>query len=714
MMNARPNPCIDGSNDVASEFHDGEAASDDMKIERGGGSMSRALNGIVHAIQHDASGPLEAENHKAPQQPPVVDSQSHDEANQQELDMILDFLRLRSSKLQEELDEDAIGGRIVRTDQLGKRRVLFEPDLEADSEEEENRIVHGVAYREEADLLVRQELYKQVASFAKASNCHSKKTMSWLKKRIGLQKKKESRLRVNGTLSREAGCESDDMNDYDKSQSSERRRLTRGMARHTRVKKREERLSSSDTAALQSLLAAAEEFDVDEQLMLDDQLKTQEDSRRSAKCIRHIVDTTIKALMSKPAPPIVNHSHKEFYLAIARDTSLDLSGFVRASQWMCESESTDIDVDEELEIKVASIIVGGNNVEPIMRFLFKDDEQYRHRRSWTGGKRKRPRVQPASEMTALPGSKKGNRRKRKMKHSDGFHGADGSAGSFADIDSWGVDRSMSHYETLHPISVITRHPLIMDPTATGRPTGIDGRYSAWTSKLMRRVNTDGRPFTRYEYFYSDVDRPWFNYDWLSADLADRGIPPHSNFERANWKAIRREVLPRPRRFSKRFIQQELRKLEEYRSTVRILQHTDLQPPEGFPFEVIQPIKVGDHVTAFNDQLGALRDAVVVGYDFGRCAYLVSFDQMPSTFCPDTFVASHGEPQLLHDAEPITVNDSAAETVNFRLEGGVDSGSRKSNGVDHDDVVNGLNRFSTEFLTRGDEQAPSANGLSSVS
>jgi hypothetical protein len=371
MMNAGPNQCIESSNHAASNFHDVETASEDVKIEIGGGSMSRALNGMVNEIRHDAPRPLEAGNHKAPQQPPVVESLSNGDSNQQELDLILNFLRLRSSKLHEELDEDAIEGRIIRTDELAKRRLFFEPDLEADSEEEENRTLHGEAYREEEDIIVRQELCKQVASFAKTSNCHSMKTMSWLKKRIGLQKKKESRLRMYGTLSRDTGIESDDMNEDDASQSFKRRRLTRGMARHTRVRKRKERLSSTDGSGLQSLLAAAEEFLGDEQSMVNDPLKLRKGSGQRSKCISQIVDTTIKALMSKPDPPIVNHSHKEFYLAIASDTSLDLSGFVSASQWMRENERSDIDLDREVAIKVSSIIVGGNNVEPIMRFLVK-------------------------------------------------------------------------------------------------------------------------------------------------------------------------------------------------------------------------------------------------------------------------------------------------------------------------------------------------------
>lgn len=246
--------------------------------------------------------------------------------------------------------------------------------------------------------------------------------------------------------------------------------------------------------------------------------------------------------------------------------------------------------------------------------------------------------------------------------------------------------SLPRSEMLYPISLMT------NPSATGRLTLNDGPCRTWSSELIRCPTTDSRPFTRYEFFYSDIDRPWFNYDWFDADLACRGISPESNFSRRDWIFIRGDSLRRPRRFSKRFIKQELRKLEEYRSTARCLQHTGLPRPEGFPFEVLRPIKYGDNVTAFNSQIGALDRGVVVSYDLGRCAYFVSFNGRPSTLCPDTAVASHGTPLLLLDCEPIVVNDTAIESDSFRPKQDMDVDFSESNGEDYDVVVteqNGL-------------------------
>lgn len=369
-MNSMPN---DSAQDPAASNtttpHDAGRASEDFKIELRGGSMSETLNGWVHQMQIDKMVPLSQEHSTAPLQDAGVDSM--EDVNQEELDMILSFLRLRSRKLLEELDDDAIEARIIRTDQLAKRRLMFTPDLEADSEEEENRIVRGDAYREEADLIVRQELCKQVANFAKVSNFSSRKTVSWLKKRIGVHTKKGSKSRNQGTKPRDAGDERDHISKDDASPLQKKRRLTRGMARHTRVRRREERLSTTESSDLQSLLSAAQEFIADEPLVPNDPLDTQEDGRQGDRCVIQVVDTAFVKRSDELEPSFVNHSHEDLYLAIAKNPALDLSGFVRVSRWLSNSRNADVEVNRMLEIKVTSIIVGGNNLEPIMRFIMK-------------------------------------------------------------------------------------------------------------------------------------------------------------------------------------------------------------------------------------------------------------------------------------------------------------------------------------------------------
>ena len=355
------------NNHSVKSSSDVQEALEGIRVELGGGSMSRALDGFVHTMQSDGMGPLAQDNSTAPSRPVVVDSV--DEANQDELDMTLNFLRLQSARLHEELDEDAIEARIFRTNQLAKRRVVIVPDLEADSDEEENRLLQGDAYQEEEDLIARQDLCKQISKFAKSSNFHSKKTISWLKRRIGCHSTKSKRN--YGTTSQDEWGASDYNNVDDASPLQKKRRLTRGMARHTRVRKREERMSTNESFALHSLLAAAEEFVAADPMMLNDPLYGHEDGGRGARCISQIVDTNILMLNSKPEPKVVNHSAKSFHLAIARDSSLDLAGSVRASEWLSENSKAEFEVDRTLVIKVTTIIIGGNNFEPIMRFLFK-------------------------------------------------------------------------------------------------------------------------------------------------------------------------------------------------------------------------------------------------------------------------------------------------------------------------------------------------------
>ena len=252
--------------------------------------------------------------------------------------------------------------------------------------------------------------------------------------------------------------------------------------------------------------------------------------------------------------------------------------------------------------------------------------------------------------------------------------------------------SIPRSETLYPLL------LMINPSASGSWTRTDAPYRAWSTKLIRQPDCDSQTFAMYEFFYSDLDRPWFTYDWFGADIASRGVSPGSNFSRSDWLLIRREILSRPRRFSKRFIKQELRKLEEYRSTARCLQHTGLPRPEGFPFEVVHPIKYGAHVTAFNDQRGALSRGIVVDYNMRLCAYCVSFDGLPSTLCPDTAVASHKPTQTLLHPLPIVVNDIAIESSNIQPNQDMVIADGKSKGSDHDVVMSERNGFASDFLS----------------
>jgi hypothetical protein len=164
--------------------------------------------------------------------------------NEGELELVHSYLKRHVTKLQDELDDDAVALRILRMDRLAKQRVKLVQDVEADSEEEESRVVQSDAYRQEMDFITRHDFYKQVTHFTKSSNFETKKTMSWFKKRLGLQRTKPSNAVLAqgvGNGSHEGSCvsqtETTTIIVLVKDKGSDG--YTRGMARQSRV--REER-----------------------------------------------------------------------------------------------------------------------------------------------------------------------------------------------------------------------------------------------------------------------------------------------------------------------------------------------------------------------------------------------------------------------------------------------------------------------------------------
>lgn len=65
---------------------------------------------------------------------------------------------------------------------------------------------------------------------------------------------------------------------------------------------------------------------------------------------------------------------------------------------------------------------------------------------------------------------------------------------------------------LHP-----KKPLAPPPTG-----GSDAQDTVWNRKLIIGLNGLMRSFARYELFYSDIDRPWFNFNQFRVELEKRG------------------------------------------------------------------------------------------------------------------------------------------------------------------------------------------------
>jgi hypothetical protein len=210
-------------------------------------------------------------------------------------------------------------------------------------------------------------------------------------------------------------------------------------------------------------------------------------------------------------------------------------------------------------------------------------------------------------------------------------------------------RERSHSLSRPKSQSAQRHPL----AAPKNPRGVDG-----CSRLMNCLVMGGRTFARYEFFYSDIDRPWFKEDRFRTELSKRGVPPDTNFSRRQWSVIRSMVFKRPRRFSPQFIKQERAKLEQYRSTMRCLQHMGLPRPEDFSFEVVRPIEVGTTVTAI--MFGSLHRGVVLDYNVDRCSYYIKFDkkELGQAFCLDCEVATYEVPAVLYGVDSVAVEATA--------------------------------------------------------
>lgn len=111
--------------------------------------------------------------------------------------------------------------------------------------------------------------------------------------------------------------------------------------------------------------------------------------------------------------------------------------------------------------------------------------------------------------------------------------------------------------------------------------------------------------------------------------------------------IRRQIPHRPRRFSRKFIFEELKKRNQYRSKARQLQRNPDQS-NHLGFDVPAIIEVGATVTAYNKLCGIIFRGIVLFHDARAHTYLVQFEkkELGCEICADTEVARHGVPEIL--------------------------------------------------------------------
>lgn len=123
-----------------------------------------------------------------------------------------------------------------------------------------------------------------------------------------------------------------------------------------------------------------------------------------------------------------------------------------------------------------------------------------------------------------------------------------------------------------------------------------------------------------------------------------GIPLHARLTRRQWAAVRRKISPKPRRFSRAFIREQLQQRNKYRRQVRRIQRDpSLLDVSSFPYNVPWPIAVGRTVTAYSRKYLVLHRGMVLAFDYKTATYVIKFEgrEFGCEVCPDSEVATHG-------------------------------------------------------------------------
>lgn len=215
----------------------------------------------------------------------------------------------------------------------------------------------------------------------------------------------------------------------------------------------------------------------------------------------------------------------------------------------------------------------------------------------------------------------------------------------------GIGYRLPPWESVNPASNISDQANHAEPP---RNRHSDDVYASWCHKLVNCLNGGARGWAMKEFFYSDIDRPFYTANSFAKEVAKLGILPNAKMTRREWSVVRRMIRRRPRRFSKRFILSQLRERNKYRKMVRDLQQ---KPDETnhTGYAIPAPIRVGATVTAYNKKFLILHRGVILHHEPSNGTtngnYLVQFErkELGHEMCSDTEVASHGVPDILMPA-----------------------------------------------------------------
>ncbi|CAN1843178.1 Protein ALWAYS EARLY 2 [Linum perenne] len=148
-------------------------------------------------------------------------------------------------------------------------------------------------------------------------------------------------------------------------------------------------------------------------------------------------------------------------------------------------------------------------------------------------------------------------------------------------------------------------------------------FSLQQEEVPFSLSSKLRRWSRFEWFCSAIDYPWFAKREFVEYLDHVGLGHVSTLTRVEWGVIR-SSLGKPRRFSQHFLHDERSKLEQYRESVR-KHYSELRAGirKGLPTDLARPLYVGQRVNAIHPQSRELYTGRVLTVDHEECR--VQFD-----------------------------------------------------------------------------------------
>lgn len=141
---------------------------------------------------------------------------------------------------------------------------------------------------------------------------------------------------------------------------------------------------------------------------------------------------------------------------------------------------------------------------------------------------------------------------------------------------------------------------------------LDNKADTLQRQLSNCLTSDKlRRWCMFEWFYSAIDFPWFATHEFVNYLKHLRLSNMARLSRAEWSIIR-SSLGKPRRFSKTFLLEERKKLEQHRELVRTCYaESPSGAGEGLSCDLARPLSVGQQVIVGNLKTGEIRDGRIL-------------------------------------------------------------------------------------------------------